>query len=177
MRLSREQRWIFANQYLILEHLHPDQADYYARAREVLESGYELNYGWIAEHIFEQTMTEEQCSEVINILDMFTALERSYDELAEKPNVEEQDIRFHGFDGNHETDQMSYARFLIEKEHKFSSLADAGSLGDNLNSHMPVLDTYRRMLAMWQQLPLAQRYQLAADDIARIVAARPYSPA
>ncbi len=111
----------------ILEKLYPEEAEHHARAREVLEDGYELNYDWIAEHIAERTMSEDECKEVLNILDMFSALERSYRQLAEKPaGVDERDVRFHGFDGNHETDQLGYALFLIEKEGKWQELADHG---------------------------------------------------
>jgi len=172
MNLSREQRWMLANQYRILERLYPDEAEYYAQAREVLERGYELNYDWIAPHILERTMSEVECKEVLDILDMFSALERSYRQMAEKPaGVEEHDVQFHGFDGNHETDQLGYASFLIEKEGKWQELADHG---DHLNSHAPFLDWYRRMLRVWQERPTKQRFELSSDEIRRIVAARPY---
>lgn len=108
---------MLSNQYRILEKLYPEEAEHHARAREVLEDGYELNYDWIAEHIAERPMSEDECKEDLDILDMFSALERSYARFAEKPaGVDERDVRFHGFDGNHETEQLGYASFLIEKE-------------------------------------------------------------
>jgi uncharacterized protein len=172
MELSREQRWILANQYRILEKLYPEEAEYHARAREVLENGYELNYDWIAPQIAERTMSADACKEVLDILDMFRALERSYDQLREQPaDIEEHAVRFHGFDGNHETDQLSYASFLIEKDGKWQELGDHG---DHLNSHAPLLGSYRRMFNVWQELPTERRSDLSADDIRRIVAARPY---
>jgi uncharacterized protein YfbU (UPF0304 family) len=117
-------------------------------------------------------MSEDACKEVLDILDMFSALERSYRQLAEKPaGVSECDVTFFCFDGNHETEQLSYASFLIEKEGKWQELADHG---DHLNSHGPFLDSYRRMLRVWQQLPTERKYELSADDIQRIAAARPY---
>jgi uncharacterized protein YfbU (UPF0304 family) len=172
MKLSREQRWMLANQYQILEKLYPEEAELHSKAREVLENGFELNYDWIAEHVYEDTMSEDACQEVIYILDMFSALERSYQELPEKPaGVTERHVMFFGFDGNHETEQFSYASFLIQKEGKFQELADHG---DRLNSHAPFLDAYRRMLLVWQQLPIERKYDLSADDIQRIAAAGPH---
>lgn len=172
MKLSREQRWMLANQYLILEKLYPEDAEHYAKAREVLESGFELSYDWYIPHIAERTMAPEEGKEVLDILDMFSALERSYRQLAENPaGVSERDVTFAGFDGNHETEQLSYAHFLIKKEGKWRELADHG---DHLNSHAPLLSVYRRMLRVWRELPVEARYELSADDIERIAAARPY---
>lgn len=85
MDLTRQQRWMLANQYLILEKLYPENADHYERARTVLENGFELSYDWYIPHIAERTMSEDACKEVIAILDMFSVLERSYRQLAEKP--------------------------------------------------------------------------------------------
>ncbi len=172
MNLSREQRWMLANQYLILEKLYPENADHYERARAVLEEGFELNYDDYIPHIYERTMSEDACKEVLDILDMFSALERSYRQLPEKPaGVSEHDVTFLGFDGNHETEQLGYARFLIEKEGKWQELAGHG---DHLNSHGPFLDSYRRMLRVWQELPTEEKYDLSADNIQQTVAARPY---
>lgn len=171
MKLSREQRWMLANQYLILEKLYPEDAEHYARVREVLEEGFELNYDWIIPHIAERTMAPEECKEILDILDMFSALERSYDRLGDKGDIDEYAVRFQGFDGNRETEQLSYASFLIEKEGKWPELA---AHGDHLNSHAPLLGSYRRMLQVWQGIPMEQQYELSADDIRRILAARPY---
>lgn len=168
MDLSREKRWILANQYRILEKLYPQEAAYHAQAREVLESGFELNCNWIVEHVYERTMSEDACKEVFEILDMCSAPERSYGQLPEKAaDVSERDVTFLGFDGNHETEQLGYASFLIEKEGKWQELADHG---DHLNSREPFLDSYRRMLRVWQQLPTQQKCELSADDIQQIAA-------
>lgn len=61
MNLSREQRWMLANQYRILEKLYPEEADHYERAREVLERGFTLNFDDYIPHIYERTMSEDAC--------------------------------------------------------------------------------------------------------------------
>jgi len=42
------------------------------------------------------------------------------------------------------------------------------------SSATPLLGSYRRMLEVWQALPTEQKYELSADNIRQIVAARPY---
>ena len=163
---------MLANQYRILEKLYPEEADHYERAREVLERGFTLNFDDYIPHIYERTMSEDACKEVLEMLDMFSALERSYRHLPKKPDgVSERDVTFLGFDGNHETEQLSYASFLIEKEGKWRELADHG---DHLNSHAPLLGSYHRMLEVWEEFPMEEKYELSADNIRQIVAARPY---
>lgn len=169
MELSRTERWMLANQYRILEALYPDEADAFAEAREALESGYELHYRWLAERIYDapDTMTAEECTEVVDILDMHRALKRSYEALSDKSGIEEYAIQFHGFDGNNETKQLAYARFFCNLDGgRFTEL----DRGDDFNSHMPSLDTYRRMLAEWKRLD--KSHELSRDQIVKITEAR-----
>jgi uncharacterized protein len=172
MELTRQQRWILANQFRILELIDTDSADHYSKAREVLENGFEDSYDSYAEHIYEETMSPSQGHEVIQILEMFSSLERCYKALSEKPGVDEREVRFLGFDGNNETAQLGYARFVIEREGRWGELADHG---DHLNSHGPFLETYRRMLAVWEKLPTERKYDLTAEDI-RVIAAERIHP-
>ncbi len=129
VRLSVTDRWILSNQYQILEHLDPGGAEQYQRAREALESGYELEYDVISSHVFKDgsTLSEEACDEVIDVLDMFRALGRSYDELEDKAGIEERRIRFQGFDGNNETEQLAYSRYLARTD-RFAELVGAYGL-------------------------------------------------
>jgi uncharacterized protein len=169
MELTREQRWILANQYRILELLDPESADHYALARTVLERGYESEYDSYAEHIYQETMSPSESQEVTQILDMFSALERCYRDMSPQPNVKDWQVRFSGFDGNHETTQLGYAHHLIDREGRWRELADHG---DKLNSHAPSLGAYRRMLTVWEKLPTERKYQLTREDIENITAER-----
>jgi uncharacterized protein YfbU (UPF0304 family) len=47
---------------------------------------------------------------------------------------------FLGFDGNYEGEHLGIARFLVERMERFPHFK-----GRNFNSHVPVLDSYRRM--------------------------------
>jgi uncharacterized protein YfbU (UPF0304 family) len=166
MQLSRVERLLLANQYRMLEVLVPDEADAYARFREALEWGYEGEYEDIAKNVYADGLSLDACAEVINILDMFSALKRGYERLDDKPDVREIWVKFPGFSGNDETMQMAYARFFCAKG-RFQDL----DRGDDFNSHIPLLGAYRRMLREWLPMPSERRYNLTRDDIVRITAA------
>jgi uncharacterized protein YfbU (UPF0304 family) len=94
-------------------------------------------------------------TEVLNTLDMWDLIEIAHAKLDAKAKARvEKDAepfgknpRFHGFDGNNESRQMSIARFLIEKMDRFARFK-----GMELNSHMPVLESYRRMMALFEPM-------------------------
>ena len=57
-------------------------------------------------------------------------------------------VRFPGFDGNHESGHMSVARFVVVWMGYFPGFAARG----DFNSHWPMLESYRRMLAIFQPM-------------------------
>jgi hypothetical protein len=150
MQLSPETRWILANQYSILEALAPEgpRRKDYRNAFTILEHGYELEYGDLTQSFLEP-MSKDECREVCDVLEMYRDLHFAYEDLRETSGVPESAVSFRGFDGNDETRALSYARFLIEDLGKWEELAPA--LGFGLNSHMLMLDSYRRMLEVWRQ--------------------------
>lgn len=91
-------------------------------------------------------------AEVGEILEMWSAIERGYKRLTaeEKARVEAEagplgrGVRFSGFDGKTESDYYEMAYFLIEKTGRFERFQ-----GRKLESHMPTLDGYRRMLRVF----------------------------
>lgn len=165
MNLNRVERLMLSNQYKILEALYPKEAKDYARRREAIERGYELNYDWDLDYIYDgnDVMTKEECQEVFKVLGLFSALKHSYEKLADKSGIDERDIKFPGFDGNNETKQMAYARYLVEKEQRYGDL----KIGDAYNSHFPSLGRYRAMVEVWEGIE--DRYQLSKEEILRIV--------
>lgn len=91
--------------------------------------------------------------EVVDILSMWSFIEYSYqglDEfektrLAEDAGVFGRDLSFRGFDGNNESEHMSVASFLINDLDRFDEFK-----GRSMNSNMPLLDAYRRMLPIFE---------------------------
>ena len=98
-------------------------------------------------------------SEVIEILRMWSVIEGSYDRLSEdeRKQVEKEAaplgeaVRFLGFSANEEFKHFSAADDLIE-EGRFGRF-----YGRDLDSHAPLLDSYRRMLAEFAHLSPAKR--------------------
>jgi uncharacterized protein YfbU (UPF0304 family) len=161
MELSKKERWFLSNQYRILEKLYPNKADYYTQCREIVDKGYELEYDLITDYIHEP-MTSEVCTEVSDILEMYNSLQLGYDALEDKEGIEESGINFQGFDGNNESEQLHYAQFLINKQGRLQDLKHT----DGLNTHMPYIGYYRRMLEEWNKS--SDKYNLTKADIVRI---------
>jgi uncharacterized protein len=163
---TQTERLILINQLEILQKLKPDDADWYADKIKILTNGYTIFYGEIDKCIYEE-MSEEDCKEVINILEMFTFLTRTYEKL-NQPNVVNK--LFAGFDGNYETDQMGFAHFLIEEQNKFKELKKKNGAYD---SHAPMLPKYRAMLEVWKTIPETERISgnISEVDLLRITEA------
>ena len=179
MQLSLETRWILANHYRLLERNAPEgMGDYYRNAVTILEQGYELEYRTLTQSL-QDPMSEKECEEVYDILEMHSDLLFAYEQLGVTSGVDEGAVAFRGFDGNEEARTLSYVRFLITDLGKWEDLAPAP--GSDLNSHMPTLARYRRMLEVWRQwrddrrkdpIGLTQDPMMTADEIKRIVEAR-----
>lgn len=150
MHLDIKDRLIIANQLKILEKLFPDEASYYAQQRKAVENGYSLNYSWLVEYFYDE-MTEDECREVLDILDMYRAITFSYRKLNDASGIDSLWLKFPGFDGNDESKQFSYVQYFILDLGRFEELK-YGSEYPDFNSHMPTLDKYRRMLAHWRAL-------------------------
>ena len=169
LKLTRTERWILVNQYRILEALYPKEARDFARDRYALEHGFEGEYPDIIPNIYDESegLSAEECSEVIQIMDMHRALKRSYEALKDKTGIKEYGIKFQGFDGNNETAQMAYARHFCSGDGgKFTEL----DRGDDFNSHGPELDVYRRMMKVWRRFD--RSHELTREQIIEILDAR-----
>ena len=174
MKLSMTERIILANQLAILEAVDVDEAEHHAHLREALERGYELDYAALTAAFSDEGLTEAECSEVYDILEMHRALNHGQRELPADAGISAADVRFQGFDGNNETKHMGYVRF-IRAEGKYDELGDP----DGFNSHRPMLARYRRMLRVCTAIEAEQRRSntdlerdnLTADQIRQILAA------
>ena len=162
MKLDVKDRLMLANQYLILEALYPDEAEHFASNRQIVESGYEIQYDAIVEQIDPKPMSEAECRKVYDTLDMFRRLKHAYDELPDKTGIEARDIRFLGYDGNNETSYLGFHEFLTKQRRWTETPA--------MNSHMPTLDLYDRMLAAYA--PFHHNENLTKADIQTVIAAR-----
>lgn len=104
---------------------------------------------------FEDQETPPKVREVLDILDMWSFIENSYNKLSDEDKLKlEKDAepfgknpRFPGFDGNNESEHMNIASFLINDLGRFQIFKDR-----SLNSHMPTLETSHRMLSSFESI-------------------------
>ncbi|PKQ78778.1 hypothetical protein CJP16_09535 [Aeromonas sobria] len=166
MEFTRKERLNLINQYKILAKLYPEDAEYYDELREILEDGYEIFYSMVDQWIGDD-MPKEEGEFVLNILDLYRFIE-DYKRISKDESIiSHYRSSFMGFDGNNEGEYMAFARFLIIKQGKFSEQKDYLRKNDNLNSHMPMVDIYKRMLNKWDAL--GKPYQLTAEQIQQIL--------
>lgn len=125
---------------------------------------------------FEEQETPEVVKEVLDVLDMWSMIERSYENLSNesKEFVEKEaspfgkDPKFPGFDGNSETEYMGIASFLVNELDRFEEFK-----GRDFNSHCPSKDSYRRMLSVFKPLLQNLNFQpLSAQNIVDILKER-----
>lgn len=142
----------------------------------VIHGGHYWALKWEYDGLFhDHADTPKNVSEVVDILDMWEFIERAYKKLPKKDKeyVAKElgpfgnHIEFPGFDGNNESNHLHIARFLIEKMDRFTSFKEKTR---SLNSHAPVLDSYRKMLDAF--LPMRVRLigvELSADQLIKLI--------
>lgn len=103
---------------------------------------------------FDDTATPPVVNEVVDILDMWMFIERSYEDLTDgvKARIESDapfggDSKFRGFDGNNKSGYVGVARFLIKDLSRFSDFGDR-----DLDAHMPTIETHKRMLTVFRPI-------------------------
>lgn len=113
-------------------------------------------------------------SKVLNYLEMWSSIEEAVssfgpDEVAElERNATPfgKYVRFPGFDGNNEPEELSIARIIIEDMGRFTRFK-----GRDLNSHAPLKDAYERMYRVFDNMrsQMDHRSHLSASQVAAII--------
>lgn len=174
-KLSDAQRLILKNQYAILEFLtrvHPDSArvgntiyhdaETYQWYQEVLSHGYDVLLSEVFSGIYSIDLSADEQREILDILDMWSDLQWSYDELADKDGLSEEDVSFRGWDGNSAKGELSFARLFCFRHgdglgeldptpSRFAQVKPSPAF----NGHHDSMDAYVRMLAIYR--PLKQK--------------------
>jgi uncharacterized protein YfbU (UPF0304 family) len=166
MELDKFERLLLMNQYRILSLLDQSNADHYDKLHDELKNGYVASY---QDDLFAgilDGLSLEQCAFVVEVMSMYEALQRCYDALDDKQGIEEERTKFPGFDSNYEPAHLGYARFVVEREGRFSHLK---TFSADFISHTPMVDEYRRMTDVWKLA--GNRYDLTRDDITAILGA------
>lgn len=153
MELTEKERLFLINQYEILKKLDPDEEEYYEKDQKILIQGLTKEYDSLVDGLHNETPIEV-CNEVIDILQMYRSLYFSYLKLSdiEKAEIDEDDVKFQGFDGNEEGSHHLYVEYIIEDDDRFTEFKDV-----ELNSHWNKLSKYREMIVRWRKY---HRYNL-----------------
>lgn len=126
---------------------------------------------WKYPGIFQESEEDKpQIRFVADVLNMWERLEyqvSKFDaaekaELEQKAGVFGRDVRFRGFDGNNETDEMSITSIFVEDLDRWSDFK-----GRDFNAHMRLSDAYRRMLGRFAELPYDR--ELTVDEVASVL--------
>lgn len=166
MKITKNDRLVLINQYKILANLDKSEADHYVELIKILESGYAIFYSQLDEWISDE-MPEEDGRFVLEILDLYRAIEDIKRASKDSRLLTHAYSYFHGFDGNNETEYMGFCRFLIETQNKFQEQKQYLIKNDNLNSHMPMIEKYRRMLDVAKHLP--NKWSMSVDEAVRVL--------
>jgi uncharacterized protein len=164
MEMTNAQRLILSNQYTLMSQLDPTNAQKYTRLKTIIERGYELHMRELNKEF--GCLKEEECREVIDIMEMHHAMQESYKILNanDQAEVEPRRLQFLGFDLAKEAQHVNYVRFLINSEGLYTQF-DKGD--HHFNSQTPMLEKYHRMLDTWHNCP--RHYHLSPSELRQIL--------
>ncbi|CAK1703407.1 hypothetical protein FB440_105113 [Vibrio crassostreae] len=166
MEMTNAQRLILSNQYYLMSQMDPENSAKYQRLQTIVERGYELQMRELNKEF--GCLTEAECREIIDIMEMYHAMQESNKMLAEqeRAEVDQRRLQFLGFDIASEAQIVHYVRFLVDSEGLYPQFDKADH---HFNSQMPMLDKYRRMLTTWRNCP--RQYHLCATELSQIFSA------
>lgn len=158
--------------------------EYQLMRAKILEEGYTGEY-WYETAGFRTELSKRDCSRVSDILQMFRITTYSISDLESEgtPVAEKlaRQLEFRGFDHNDalEGHMASYVRFLMRDGESWTELQPQLERNDRGNSHMPMLDTYLRMLSEFRRIMDSRKrgvrrfdYLSSLDELERIADAR-----
>ena len=166
MEMTNAQRLILSNQYYLMSQMDPENSAKYQRLQTIVERGYELQMRELNKEF--GCLTEAECREIIDIMEMYHAMQESNKMLEEdeRKEVVQRRLQFLGFDIASEAQIVHYVRFLVDSEGLYPQFDKADH---HFNSQMPMLDKYRRMLTTWRNCP--RQYHLCATELSQIFSA------
>ncbi|OAN18658.1 hypothetical protein A3K86_07165 [Photobacterium jeanii] len=166
MEMTNAQRLILSNQYYLMSQLTPENAAKYRRLQTIVERGYGLQMRELDKDF--GNMSEEDCRQVIDFMEMHHAMQESHKMLSEadQSQVDTRRLKFLGFDAATEPHLVHYVRFLTEEEALYPQF---DKTEHHFNSQVPMLEKYQRMLQTWRNCP--RQYHLCATELQQILSA------
>lgn len=162
MEMTHAQRLILSNQYKLMTLMDPANAGRYQRLQTIVERGYGLQMRELDSEF--GALKEDTCRTIIDIMEMFHALQVSRANLKDSQDISELRVTFPGFDAVKESEFLHYVRFLVSTENRYPHF-NPGI--DNFNAQTPMWDKYRRMQTVWHGCP--RQYHLSENEIMQII--------
>lgn len=92
MEMTNAERLIISNQYKMMTMLDPDNAERYRRLQTIVERGFGLQMRELDRDFGE--LSEQTCRTVIDVMEMYHALQVSYGNMEDKHGVDERRVQF-----------------------------------------------------------------------------------
>lgn len=165
-QLTVVERLLLINQYEMRNRI--EKTKDYDNFIEILRSGYESRYHQITDQVFDP-MQEALGDRVGDVLQMYRVLDDYYRAHPEDALASDHMAKFAGFDGNNESSETAYVRFMVDKCDEWSEQKARAKETDHFNSHTEMWPRYERMLEVWERL--GEPYPLTAEQAKEIVGA------
>ncbi len=92
MEMTNAQRLILSNQYKMMTMPDPDNAERYRRQQTIIERGFGLQMRELDRDFGH--LSEDTCRTVIDIMEMYHALQVSYSNMANKEDIDGRRVQF-----------------------------------------------------------------------------------
>lgn len=162
MEMSSTQRLILANQYKLMGLLDSQNAKKYQRLETIVKGGFALELKELDKDFFD--ISEQECRTVLDTLEMYNALNVSYNQLADKSALTPHRLQFAGYCAVREKKYLNYLRFITGVEGKYQEFMQCAH---GCDSQTPMWDKYAKMLEVWRECP--REYHLSVEEIKNIL--------
>ncbi|MDU8925072.1 YfbU family protein [Pasteurellaceae bacterium LIM206] len=164
MEMSITQRLILANQYKLMGLLDPTNAQKYQRLERIVKGGFALELKELDKEF--SNISEEECRIVLDTLEMYNALQVSYNNLPDndKSALNPHRLQFVGYCAVREKKYLDYLRFITSVEGKYQEFMHCEH---GCDSQTPMWDKYIKMLDVWRACP--HEYHLSMAEIQNIL--------
>lgn len=151
----------------------------YELVEKVIYGGHYWALGWEMPGIFHgHADKQSRVRFVVDVLDMWSLIEEGHESLIEEDKASlakdadpfGTNVLFSGFDGNNESEHLGICRFLVEDMARFAKFKSGHR---DLNSHSPKIESYSRMLQVFEPIraTLVGR-KMTVDELTRVLKAR-----
>ncbi|MDO4626957.1 MAG: YfbU family protein [Pasteurellaceae bacterium] len=164
MEMTSTQRLILANQYQLMGLLDPKNAAKYARLERIVKGGFALELKELDNEFSD--LSEAECRIVLDTLEMYHALQVSYNNLDDKSALTPHRLQFTGYCAVREKKYLNYLRFITTEQNKYQEFMRCEH---GCDSQTPMWDKYNKMLDVWHKC--ARQYHLSMEEIQNILAA------